>query len=200
MQQFLASVRAAVTTRNWVGALFITLSLPDICAALETGEASGKRYKDWFNRYLKAEYDPTPSSAISLSEAQIQTILADMSIANAAGDTQQVEALYNMLPVGNFTPAGTAFTADDCYRFRCKSLHQGVSERRGAQKIEFSPPPESGITMHRCLYNNTYILSIDEFCEDVCLAVEQWLIDKADDVVVQQRISELMSPYSRLFR
>jgi hypothetical protein len=195
MQQFLISIRADIATKNWFGALFMTLAMPDICAALEDGTTNGARYRDWFDRYLKAEYDPTPvlPAAIQLSQAQIDVILAQIGIASDAKDMGRIEELYDMLDGQSPIPLGTTFTAKDCYSFRCKTLHEGLAEGNGGKKIEFSPPPEFGMTMHRCLFNETYIISINIFCEDVCKAVEQWLVDKASDPIIQRRISELMN-------
>lgn len=58
MEQLLQSVEDSLRNRNWLSALFVAVTLPDICAASE-GLISGvgDRYRDWFNRYLKKKYD-----------------------------------------------------------------------------------------------------------------------------------------------
>lgn len=40
--------------------LFVSLSLPDICASLESnnGKTNGKKYINWFNNYVGAKYKP----------------------------------------------------------------------------------------------------------------------------------------------
>ena len=45
--------------------LFVTLSMPDICGAIESknGEASGKKYEDWFNQYVAPKYNGVLSGA-----------------------------------------------------------------------------------------------------------------------------------------
>jgi hypothetical protein len=48
MQKIINSIYDALENKNWYVALFVTLTLPDICAALEYGESSGSRYADWF--------------------------------------------------------------------------------------------------------------------------------------------------------
>ena len=57
MERFTTAVYDALNARNWFGALFIALALPDICGALEDpGEAVGIRYKRWFEKYLGDHY------------------------------------------------------------------------------------------------------------------------------------------------
>lgn len=53
MQQFVISIRNSLKDKNWHAALFLTLSMPDICSKLETPEVNGGlRYRAWFDRYL----------------------------------------------------------------------------------------------------------------------------------------------------
>lgn len=52
MQQIISSVYRALETQNWYAALFVSLTLPDICAALEHGKTSGSEYSDWFEKHL----------------------------------------------------------------------------------------------------------------------------------------------------
>ena len=58
MEQFTNSIRLSLHASNWYGALFMALSMPDICGALENPKAgSGARYRKWFNEHLKPLYD-----------------------------------------------------------------------------------------------------------------------------------------------
>ncbi|OGK44080.1 hypothetical protein A2957_01300 [Candidatus Roizmanbacteria bacterium RIFCSPLOWO2_01_FULL_38_11] len=52
MRRIIDSVYNAIENENWYAALFVSLSFPDICAALESGETSGKKYADWFEKNL----------------------------------------------------------------------------------------------------------------------------------------------------
>jgi len=57
MQNFIEAIRKAIKDKNWYGALFIALALPDICGKVEYPNlTSNKRYKDWFNKYMSAKY------------------------------------------------------------------------------------------------------------------------------------------------
>lgn len=60
MQQFLESIELSVEHKNWYGALFMALAMPDICRSVERpviakGE-TGRWYRDWFDRYLSQTY------------------------------------------------------------------------------------------------------------------------------------------------
>lgn len=57
MKDFIDAVRKAIEDKNWYGALFIALTLPDICGKIENPDLlSEKRYKDWFKKYMSAKY------------------------------------------------------------------------------------------------------------------------------------------------
>ncbi len=57
MKEFIEAVRKALKDKNWYGALFISLTLPDICGKVENPNLlSEKRYKDWFSKYMSAKY------------------------------------------------------------------------------------------------------------------------------------------------
>jgi len=53
MNRFSSAIRLAVANQNWFAALYLALTMPDICGALETPAAcNGARYMSWFERYL----------------------------------------------------------------------------------------------------------------------------------------------------
>ncbi|HDR2331879.1 TPA: hypothetical protein ACQZHX_001742 [Enterobacter sichuanensis] len=84
------------------------------------------------------------------------------------------------------------FTAQDCYKFRCKCLHQGLAVRDNNEKFSLTPP----IPPHRFhlnSFNGVIQLQIDILCEDICLAVEEWARDVEDNNEVQNRILELIN-------
>ena len=57
MKNLLHAVRAAIVERNWYAAVFVSMTLPDICCALEFGRTSGHKYADWFDTNLP-DYKP----------------------------------------------------------------------------------------------------------------------------------------------
>ena len=57
MDNFIQALEKCVADKNWYGALFIVLTLPDICGKIEyPSKCSTQRYKDWFERYLEPHY------------------------------------------------------------------------------------------------------------------------------------------------
>lgn len=57
MKRLIEAVENSLKSQNWYGALFIALSLPDICGKMETPDKfSGERYINWFDRYLLDKY------------------------------------------------------------------------------------------------------------------------------------------------
>jgi hypothetical protein len=60
MENLLQAIKHSIKNDNMYAALFIAISLPDICGKIQyPGIKSQKRYIDWFNQYLKDQYsDP----------------------------------------------------------------------------------------------------------------------------------------------
>lgn len=58
MNRFTNAIRSSVQSANWYAALFMALTMPDICSKLElpTSGNSGPRYRDWFDKYLATTY------------------------------------------------------------------------------------------------------------------------------------------------
>ncbi len=178
MERFIESIRKALESKNWFSALFMALTLPDICGALENhGKASPRKYKDWFDRYLRSKYEP--NSRYESIQAWRPEIIRQL------GDA--AESLKNQ-PIDQ----EIVFTADDCYRARCKCLHQGLLEKSSGQQFDFITPPPYGAIIHGNIFNGVFQLQIDVFCEDVCTGVEEWLRDVASDDQIQSGIEQLM--------
>lgn len=58
VKDLLSQIRSAINSNLYFLALFGALAIPDICGALGSanGEASGKKYKDWFDQNVTAKY------------------------------------------------------------------------------------------------------------------------------------------------
>ncbi|ATO33025.1 hypothetical protein DDI_1857 [Dickeya dianthicola RNS04.9] len=99
-------------------------------------------------------------------------------------------------------PEQILLTAEKCYALRNSCLHSGMSkdERR---KFAFIPPLDGGGGSHLNFINDTLVIRIDKFCEDVCLAVDNWFESKKGDSEIQNRISELLevshNPFPRVY-
>ena len=58
MNEFIGAIDSSFQSGNWYGALFIALSLPDICGKLNLPNEPGsqRRYAAWFDRYVRPKY------------------------------------------------------------------------------------------------------------------------------------------------
>jgi hypothetical protein len=164
MVHLLASVRRAVADQNWYAALSMALTLPDICGKLEDPTKGSKaRFVAWYNAHLKPKY---------------------------AGP---------MVP-----PAPPALlSGEDCYALRCAYLHEGemdVSAQAARDILDrfiFISPSADGSVFHNNLVRNPrtnqniLVLHVDRFCEDVCQAVEAWIVRVHGDVNILAQLGNL---------
>lgn len=58
MNRFISALNESLENCNWYSALYIALTLPDICARIESddGKTSGNKYVAWYERYLAPKY------------------------------------------------------------------------------------------------------------------------------------------------
>jgi len=142
MEEYIKQLRRTYKNRLYYFTLMGTLSLIDICAALNSldGETNGEKFKAWFEKYL-----PEYSSQ------------------------------------GNIT----GFYTDECYKFRCRFLHQARAEMDVAPvnktvksgKLAFYIGPAK---VHMCNFNGVYYLDIETFMNDVIKGVKKWIKDTED--------------------
>ncbi len=183
MERFATSIESSLNSQNWFAALFMALALPDICAALEEpNRPVGERYKDWFKRYLQPAYDP--ANIFEMLSATSPEILARLP-------TEAIESMKSTP-----APQATAFTAEDCYRLRCKCLHQGLPERMEQDRIHFTAPDSTRrLNVHRNSFNGVLQLSIDQFCRDVSQAALRWWQVAKQSKEISARAAQLIKIY-----
>jgi len=58
VQNLLDQVQKGLGANLYYLSLFVALSLPDICGAIDSknGEATSKKYKEWFDEYIASKY------------------------------------------------------------------------------------------------------------------------------------------------
>ncbi len=58
MENLIEAIRKSCETENWHAALYIALTMPDICAGIENPGTTSKgvRYKAWFDEYLRQAF------------------------------------------------------------------------------------------------------------------------------------------------
>lgn len=148
MQNIIDSVRQAVKNKNFYAALFVSLALPDICAALESGKTNQIKYAEWFEKNL---------------------------------------------------PQYTGYlSGNDCYALRCSLLHQGrddITEQKAREVLEHYVFLISGShcnLVKDCFFDGVkksfLQLNVQSFCNDICIAVEDWLGKVISNPIIAERI------------
>ncbi len=57
MEEIVKSLETSLSNENWYGALFIALSLPDICGKIDSIHTGSRaRYEAWFIQYVQSKY------------------------------------------------------------------------------------------------------------------------------------------------
>ena len=57
MDNLIKALESSIASKNWYGALFLALSVPDICGYLEfPSKRSQDRYEEWFKKYMLSKY------------------------------------------------------------------------------------------------------------------------------------------------
>lgn len=141
MRELLKQIEAGLSNNLYFLSLFVSLTIPDICAAMESanGRTTNTRYKAWFNKHF---------------------------------------APRNPRKYG----AGTNFTADDCYNFRCAILHQGRTNngKTPYKRIMFFEPGTFSIGLHSCVVGSktkekSLVIDVKVFCADMVQGAKDWI-------------------------
>lgn len=159
MKELLASIEQCLKAQNWYAATALSLTVPDVCAALESldGRASGKLYAGWFDKYLGAKYGAsagggqpwlTGSDCYALRCAFLHQATDDIS-------TQAVRRVYEGIR---------------------------IHESEHLLSIQSNLPRELGIP-------DTLFICAGMFCQDICEAAMEWLAYAADREPIRSRLS-----------
>lgn len=69
MRQFLISIQSSLESQNWLAALTMTLTLPDMAGWAQYPKlAAGERYRRWFNENLRRYYTHNEVEFLSASD------------------------------------------------------------------------------------------------------------------------------------
>lgn len=172
MQDFIDAIRSSVSLGHWQSALFLTLSIPDICGRLEDPtRSSSQRYIKWYERYLSASYAGnkecpflTPSDCYALRCALLHEGATELSMQRCREILDEV-----------------CFIQPDSKGFGL--LRPGHRTRL------------INVTVNDRHFKSTLCLHVDRFCEDMCTAVERWMGDVKADSDVQDRLNTLLKIY-----
>lgn len=178
MQQLLGSIEDSIKHKNWLSAIYIAITLPDICAAAENSvKGNGLRYKDWFNRYLKKKYDS--ANFYEYAEAYHPSRLSYLP--------QEVLDDYKK------TPTQVKFTAEYCWALRNAILHEGVDESN-LKNFRLTVPDDRGNVHHLTHDSARKFVQIDVsiLCLDMIEAVESWIADMASKPDVIAKLNNMI--------
>ncbi|EMR0588739.1 hypothetical protein RNF46_003197 [Citrobacter freundii] len=161
MKEYFESIQRCVDDHNYHAAMFLALSIPDICGGLQYPEikSKGERARKWFAENMKEKYFPD-----NLKEHFLATFpqyIASMS-------SSDLEALKTQQP-------GVQLTPQIFWHLRNAFLHE-ASDQANSVKIHITHS-----TSNLCLINDAIQISAMVFPKDMSLAGLQWLERMKDD-------------------
>ena len=175
MNQIISAVEKALEGKNWYGALFIALTIPDICGCAQGAvEGVGNRYKKWFDDYLKKKYAPDN--------------MYELLLFFSPDDVR--DASLGMIEEWKKQPVPGVFTAKDCYDLRNACLHQGVDEIR-IKNFKISTP-DGQVYAHQGIVNGVMYLEVTAFCNDILDAARAWIEDYRADPIISSKIDKMI--------
>lgn len=178
MKKFIDAIAMALTNHNWLAAIALSLSMPDICAGSEDpNRNSNDRYPEWFNRYVGDRYrHEFPAGYAATMKEQIEGLVT------FDGDT--------LIYLGG----------KDCYALRCSFLHIGTGDITAQRAREVLAKFHFGINTGHCnIVNDQIVLDVITFCNDMCNGIRAWMVDVADNRAVQARIAETLAIHEQSF-
>jgi hypothetical protein len=172
MRRLLTAVRLSLTTRNWYSALFVALSIPDICGRLEDPTRNATdRYLDWFRKYLSGVYCASPEHPFLTPE-----------------DCYALRCALLHQGAGDITTQKRRKILDEFCFFAPGS--QGLGPLRLGHCVRLT-----NVKINDGEFSDALCLDVTNFCEDMCKAVEKWLEDVAGNPEVQARMEDLLTIY-----
>lgn len=169
MIEKIKSIMKAYNDENYLAALALTLTLPDICAQVEFPEINyknfgngyvGKRYKKWFDLHLKQYFGESGTMSIEEDDTNLKYL---------EGKKKYV------------------FDGKACYALRCSVLHEGnddISSKTEAYNfLIYAKNPDNSLPISiNSVFSHSHqtgevkqviLLDLDEFCYIVCKEAEE---------------------------
>jgi len=166
MLRYVTAMRLSLRTGNSYSALFLALTLPDICGRLEDPEKdSRERYEDWFRTYMAGIY---PSSFLTPEDCYA---LRCAALHEGAGDISNQRSKKILDEVCFLSPDSHGlhgFVPGHCNRL----TNVAIGSRE---------------------FGEALFLHVNNFCEDMCKGVEKWLVDVARNQDIKTRMKDLLT-------
>lgn len=153
MLQIINDIRASIKNKNYLSALALALTIPDICSQVEAGKENSDRwmYIAWFNKYINKE-----AFDLDIGEFKEQTFNGNMCYALRC----------KVLHSGNLDLKNTSQNLQielDCFEF---TTPESAEYYRGYKYVYV--PCEGGTK------KTSTIIAIDYLCEIICDAAEKF--------------------------
>lgn len=178
MNHFLEALERCITDENWYGALFIALTLPDICGKIEYPEdGSTSRYVKWSQKYLLDKHYKANIEINHHLDSRIDEI------------AKQIPSHFRKKVIK------TTMTGRDLFALRCAYLHEGLSEltshriKETLRHFEFRQPPPNCIFDNNLNSGNYLQIQVSIFCKNLISSIREWLIEIEDDQVKMEKIN-----------
>lgn len=156
MQEFIDSITRSLSEKNYHSAMFIALSLPDICGSLETpNERNGIRAKRWYTENLGYKYCP---------ENQYEALLA-IDPERLQGRSKAELEMFKNHPIEDIHK----LDASTYWKLRNSFMHE-ASDQAGDLKVHLT---HSDAHMNFIL--GALQLSIMIFAKDMVEAANKWI-------------------------
>jgi len=136
MENIIKAVKQAINCKNWFAALYISLTLPDICGAMENPEkGNGFRYKNWYGKYLSEKCkNLTPEACWQLRNACLHEG-SDAEGIRAFKRIHFVEPAGGMIIHGNRLNEVLQLQIDVFCRDFCEAVEEWLRDVRNDQEI-----------------------------------------------------------------
>lgn len=205
MEIYIKSIRDALAAGNWLAALVLALSLPDICGGCETPGPNNSRvrYERWFNRWIQPAYtemvpDIDAMAADLAAMPKTPKLLKGQSkkydIASITRYIADTAAWMDRQPLIPYV----SLSGRDCYALRCAITHQGSdqTDRQAAadvlRRFEFVASSIDAINFHNNLSGDQLQLDVTKFCNEICEAVIAWEAQTSGDPGIEAEKSRLL--------
>lgn len=165
MKRFTDAGRRAIVDENWYAALTTALIIPDICGSMEQPGPgkSQKRYVDWCRTWLQPKFTRV---------------------------------------IAPNRPQCVFLSAEELFQARCSVIHSGSAEidmikrERLDQFVFFSDGPHlnfvTGNVVNGVAQPNFLQLRVDEFCESVFEAADEWDVTVGVEPKIQAEKAKLL--------
>jgi hypothetical protein len=128
-----------------------------------------------------------------MSALTIPDIAGALGAENGEADRKKYAAWYNKWArprLKQNRDRDNPFTGEECWDFRCATLHQGRFKKPKSlrrRRIVFIEPGHPNFSIHYCdVHTDTFLIQIDQFVEEILQGCELWLDEVQETEIFQK--------------